>query len=641
MSRTWESLGIDPSELRNPAGENKVRCPKCRPTAKDPTKRCLNVNTKTGEFNCWDNGEGCGFKGNLNAFTKPQGVAVSAKGHDGQAYRKITKEQYVQQTDPLPPEAFDWLHARGFTDDVITRIGLRWGAVTKDGDQWIKGIYFPYLVNRDGEQYIANIKKRCLCCKIHMQLAGRERGTDLPAELVLYGLTNVADTTIFCEGEPDAMAYWQAGITNAVSVPNGATLKSDTSRLSYLDACKPEIDTIKHAIMSLDDDQPGRLLKNEMARRLGFERCSYVVYPEGCKDANDVLLQYGADYLKLMIEQARPFPTVGISRPEDMLDQLLEWQQDGMPSGSSTGWKELDQYYRPVLGQLNIIVGIPSHGKSEFMDALLLNLWRHHGWRSLIFSPENYPPSTHMVKLAEKEIGKTFDPDVLAKWEKRGCPGELMTTEELERTVHTLQDGISFILPEIDGEGHTLDQLLEIARQEVYRTGIKVVILDPWNEIEMHIPRNMQKTDYIGLCLSKIRRFARHYNIIVFIIAHPTKLDRKPEKIKTDDGKEITIWVEPVPTAYDIADSAHWYNKADNVIAVWRDKHADVRGGNPNMNLVRVYKIKLKWAGEPGDVYFLWDPPTGRYLSLTSDDQVVVSPTIQMTMDDDPLKGAW
>lgn len=615
MARTWIDLGIDESELRNKNGENKVRCPKCRPTAKDPTKRCLNVNTATGEFNCWDNGEGCGFKGNLNAFQGPKGVAVSVKGRDGTQYRRISKEDYIQQTQPLPSEALDWLYARGFTDDMITRIGLRWGSVTKDGDQWIRGIFFPYLVRRGGDAYIANIKKRCICCKDHMQSAGREKGTDLPAELVLYGLTNVAETTIFCEGELDAMAYWQAGIINAVSVPNGATLKSDNARLTYLEACKVETDTIKHVIMSLDDDQPGRLLKQELARRLGFERCSYVLYPEGCKDANDVLLKHGPDTLREMVEQAKPFPTKGLIRPMDLVDDLLEWQADDKPSGFSTGWISLDDCYRPLPGQLNIITGVPSHGKTELIDALLVNLWRLHHWRVVIFSPENYPLRTQLAKLVEKLLGKTVKPSECQKWQALGYKAELMTPDEIKEGSKFLEEGFVFIPPEIEGEGHNLGQLLKIAEGEIYRFGAKVLVIDPWNEIEHHVPRGMQKTDYIGQSLMEIRRFARYHQICVFVIAHPTKMERRPEKFKDADGKEHVLMTEPFPTAYDIADSSHWYNKADNILAVWRDKYAEIRDEDPNLNTILIQKIKNKSTGHIGAVQLRWDPPTGRYLS--------------------------
>lgn len=613
-ARTWESLDID-TRGRTWTGSGspnmKTRCPKgCSQT---PGKTDLSINLETGAYNCKN--PGCGFKGSLNgperapSLADPQGAVVGSRApNTPREYARLTPQEYFAKYALLPQEAIDWLHARGISDEVIKGCGLRWGPITKEGEAWIMGIHYPYVVKRDGQTYVANIKKRCLCCKSHMQLQAG-------CELVFYGLANAAETTVVVEGELDALACYTAGVTNVVSVPNGATLASDTARLSYLDACRLEImERTRHVILAVDDDQPGRLLKQELARRIGFERCSYVVYPEGCKDANDVLLKHGAEAVREMVRQAKPFPSEGIARPLDMLEELKGWQADGMPNGVSTGWDCLDELYRPVLGQLTVISGIPGQGKSEFLDGLLINLWREHGWRSVIFSPENYPPSTHMIKLVEKRIGKTFDERVLRRWQRLGFPGELMTEDDLAVSVSELQDCLSFILPEVGGEGHTLDQLLEIVKHEVYRTGAKVFVLDPWNEVEHHIERGENETQYISRSLSKIRRFARHHGIAVYIVAHPTKLERKSEKFKDADGNEQTLMIEPIPTAYDISGAAHWFNKADNVIIVWRDRYAEVRGADPHLNTITVQKVKLKWAGRPGAIQLLWDPATGRYV---------------------------
>lgn len=624
MTKTWDDAGIDASLLRNPNGEQKIPCPKCGPYAKNPSKTDLSVNTATGTWNCWNDGVGCGFKGSLGGGIMEDVAGSSREVHTAvpknrpQEYRRISRADYVNQTQPLPQEALDWLHARGIGDETINWCGLRWGTITKDSEsgQWIRGIFFPYVVQRGNEDpYIANIKKRCLCCKSHMGLVPEDKSTKQKAELIFYGLTNVAETTLIVEGELDALACYEAGVKNVISVPNGATLKSDTARLSYIDACKPELDRVKHVIIAVDDDQPGHYLKQELARRLGPQRCSYVSYPAGCKDFNDVLLHHGANSIREMIQQTKPFPTEGIIRPLDVKDDFLEWRLDDRPSGYSTGWKCLDEHYRPMLGQLNIITGIPSHGKSQLVDALLVNLWKNHHWRAVVFSPESYPLKEYLGRLAEKLFGKTCKESDVRKWKALGYDAEQMTDEEADKAPGYLQDGFSWVQPELDGEGHTLESLLEFARTEIYRFGAKVLVIDPFNEIEHHIPRGMAKTDYIGLSLMKIRRFARYHQVCVFVVAHPTKLERRPEKFEDDKGKAHVLMVEPMPTAYDIEGSANWYNKADNILVVWRDKYAEIRGGDPNLNTVEIQKIKNKSTGRPGTIQLRWDPPTGRYLS--------------------------
>ena len=50
------------------------------------------------------------------------------------------------------------------------------------------------------------------------------------------------------------------------------------------------------------------------------------------------------------------------------------------------------------------MTGYTHSGKSEFLDALLVNMARLHGWRFAICSFEN-PPAQHIAKLAEKYLG--------------------------------------------------------------------------------------------------------------------------------------------------------------------------------------------------------------------------------------------
>ena len=72
----------------------------------------------------------------------------------------------------------------------------------------------------------------------------------------------------------DVLALHEAGITNAISVPNGATL--NTNNLDYLDNCIDYFEDKKKIIIAVDNDPPGIALQQELIRRLGAEVCLYL-----------------------------------------------------------------------------------------------------------------------------------------------------------------------------------------------------------------------------------------------------------------------------------------------------------------------------------------------------------------------------
>lgn len=202
-----------------------------------------------------------------------------------------------------------------------------------------------------------------------------------------------------------------AGHWNAVSVPDGApssNTKDYSSKFDYLDAAKDKLDSVKWFILAVDNDAPGQKLEEELARRLGRERCRRVIWPEGCKDANDVLLKHGKEALVACIDQAKPYPLAGVFEVLDLSDKVTAIYERGMPPAAPTGWRALEGLYSVRPGELTVITGIPSHGKSAFLDAMMINLARKEGWSFGVFSPENQPLEMHVSKLAETAVGKPF-----------------------------------------------------------------------------------------------------------------------------------------------------------------------------------------------------------------------------------------
>jgi twinkle protein len=481
-----------------------------------------------------------------------------------------------------------WFAQRGISEATVRRNKIG------SARAWIPGvnaelpcIAFPYF--RNGE--VVNIKYRALASKSFAQVKG--------AEKILYGLDDIADakTVVIVEGEPDKLALEEAGYRNVVSVPDGAprAVKEGAPdpldrKFEYLGNCAHRLEPIERFILAVDSDVPGRALEEELARRLGKDRCWRVRWPDGndavCKDANEVLKLHGPQAVRESVENAEPYPIAGLHNVMDYEDETLELYRNGRKRGHSTGWLSLDDYYTVRPGELTVVTGIPNSGKSEFIDALVVNLARRYGWRFAVCSFEN-PPPEHIAKLTEKYLGLPF-------WEG---PQLRMSEAELREAIEWVDD--QFYLIRADDDAPTIEWILERARVAAMRYGIRGLVIDPYNEIEHRRPSNMTETEYVSQLLGKVKRVAQAHGVHVWFVAHPAKMPRESGSI-------------PPPTLYDISGSANWANKADNGLVVHRDPTKD-----PNLTELYIRKIRFKQVGQIGAVQFRYDRPTGCYFEMS------------------------
>jgi len=235
---------------------------------------------------------------------------------------------------------------------------------------------------------------------------------------------------------------------------------------------------------------------------------------------------------------------------------------------------------------------IPGSGKSEWLDALMVNLANESGWVFGVLSMENLPLERHFAKLAEKYIGLPF-----ADTMKYGK----MSGGDIEKAKKWGADHFHFMIP--DDEDLTVDGVLKLAKVLCYRYGINGLVIDPWNELTHARAGNISETEHISGALSRIRKFARENNIHIWVVAHPTKLQ------KDKDGKY------PPPTPYDVSGSAHWRNKADNAITVHRGNITDHKDKTVE---IHVQKIRFKEIGRVGLTKLTYDMVSGRYYDETN-----------------------
>jgi twinkle protein len=272
--------------------------------------------------------------------------------------------------------------------------------------------------------------------------------------------------------------------------------------------------------------------------------------------------------------------------PAGLLPELLGLHERGLPPGDKTGWPSLDRHYTVGEGQWTCITGWPGSGKSEWLDALLVNL-SHQGWHTALYSPENQPPEIHAAKLLEKVTGKPFG---------RG-PTERMSEQEVKQTAVNIASKFMFVRVPEEG-GLSAQKVIDAACLwlDKFIGKKRALVIDPWNELEHWRPKGLSETEYISQQLSLVRNWARASKVHVFIVAHPQKVPRENGKL-------------PIPRPDMIAGSQHWWNKADNAICVWRPLD------DPDSQIVDIHvqKIRFKHMGRTGVVSLRYDRVTGRY----------------------------
>jgi twinkle protein len=420
---------------------------------------------------------------------------------------------------------------------------------------------------------------------INIKFRGPQKSFKLSqnAELIFYNLDSIKDSkeAVIVEGEIDCLSMYEAGIYNVVSVPNGAALGNQ--KLEYLDNCYHYFTDKEKVVIAVDADEAGSRLKEEISRRIGVDKCLFVCYPEGCKDANDVLVKHGKDALKAMVHQASELPISGLVQFNDMEAEADEYYADGYPTGLRAHIPGFDELLNFYPGQLTVITGIPGSGKSEFVDYVMASLTKFHNWSWGVCSFET-PPTFHMTKLAEKFTGKAFD--------FRKNLAHRMDQKDWQYAKRMVKEYYHFInLSMVDV---TMDGLLKKAEELVKRKGINGLLFDPWNCIE-HKYGEESETKYVLTCLNKLINFLDRYKVHCFLVAHPTKLQKDKKTGKYE-----------IPTLYNISGSAHFFNRTHNGISLWRDFQT---------NTVDVYvqKVKYSWLGKLGFATFNYNTLTRQY----------------------------
>ena len=481
-----------------------------------------------------------------------------------------SEKEYVRPdqkpTKKLNSKVVKWFETRGISQKTLAdlRVGEGPEYMPQTG-KTENTIWFNYLM---GDQLI-NVKYR----------DGRKNFKLYKgAEKVFYNINSIVgyDTCIITEGEMDVLALHEAGVKNAISVPNGATLTNNN--LDYLDNCIDYFEDKEKVILAVDQDDAGQMLQQELIRRLGAEVCFLVTF-EDCKDANEYLLKYGKEKLAERITKARPVPLENVTTFKDIEDEVTDFVKNGFKPGYQIGLSNFDDIFSTYTGQFITVTGIPSSGKSDFVDQMVVGYNANYGWKTAFASPENAPTYLHAHKLMRKTWGDMPTRADIggAKW------------KEVSEHVN---DNYFFI----DMDKYSLESVLRKGAELVKRKGIKCLVIDPFNKIRDIDCKTEDVNRYTMEYLTKIEMFCKKYDVLTFIVAHPTKM------YKDSNGK-----IEE-PTMYNIKGGGEWYDASYHGILVHRDYDAKTVKA-------KVLKVKFQNLGENGaEAHFKWEHKSGRFI---------------------------
>ena len=524
-------------------GASQGVCPMCSHTRKPKNQKaqCASYDWERGLGTCHN----CNNTFQLHTYQR--------KGASEKVYTRPTKPTNLNEVSTKVEE---WFDKRGISKHTLRALQVSEGSefMPQTGKQE-NTIQFNYYM---GDQLI-NIKYR----------DGRKNFKLFKgAEKVFYNINSIVgyDWCVITEGEIDVLALHQAGITNAISVPNGATLNNNN--LDYLDNCIDYFDDKQKIILAVDADEPGQMLKQELVRRLGAEVCFLVDF-NGEKDANDYLLKYGADDLRDAVHNARPVPLENVSTLKDVEDELRDFVKNGFKPGYQVGLKNFDKIFSTYTGQFITVTGIPSSGKSDFVDQMVVGYNNLYGWKTAYASPENQPVYLHAHKLMRKH------------WQDMPRVDDIGNNKWQQVTDH-VNDNYFFI----DMDKYSLESVLRKGAELVKRKGIKCLVLDPFNKIRDVDAKSDDVNRYTMDYLAKIEAFCKKYDVLTFIVAHPTKM------YKNQDGK-----IEE-PTMYNIKGGGEWYDASYHGLLVHRDYEE-------RTTKVKVLKVKFQNLGENGAESYL------------------------------------
>ena len=450
-------------------------------------------------------------------------------------------------------EAQEWLTKRGISQATWKQFSVVGGMA--QFSELKESIIFQYF---RGEERV-NYKARSLVGKdFKQQTGGEQRFYNLDAVLG-------SETVWVVEGEMDALSLGETGFP-VISVPGGAPAtegKVGARAYSFVESAIKEGLNAKRYVLAVDNDEPGRFLRQDLAAILGEGRCWFIDWPEGIKDANEALVAWGPDDLKIYLNDAQK------SWPIDGLYRLSEIPEPPVFELWSPPWQEWGSKFMLAPTTFSVGTGYPKHGKTTLAQQMWGGVVKKYNFPVLTLSAE-----TRVKPWVRMNLRMVY-------WNKSQSSMTEQEKKEADDWIETM-----FVFLGHPDANPTFPWVMDKIEAAVVRDGVRGVLLDPWNKLTDSYDN---ETRWVGQCLDTIAACVKGLNIHIQILAHPAKPGDPATRSKC-------------PDPYSISGSAHWYNKPDQLFAIHRPVIIDDDGNYQREAVFHHQACRYEELGRPAQL---------------------------------------
>lgn len=543
------------------SGTAKLKCPECNDARRNKADRPLYVRYDSGIAKCF-HCEGLSFRDSIERNTVVNNYKLPS-----QSWKNYTS---------LSENVVKWFEGRGIKQFTLNEFDITEEKYYQPQEQKeVNNIVFNFF---EGETLVN--KKYRSAKKQFTQSSGTKS--------IFYNVNSAIGQEVcyIVEGEIDCLTLHQEGFKAVISVPNGA---NDND--AYWINSEPYLKDVKKFYIGTDNDQKGNELAEKIAQRLGRYRCERINF-EG-KDANEDLL---SGVLKDTIYNTTKYPVSGTFKVNDLYDKIIELYDNGLPPviyPKHKSFGNIKDVFSVMRGHLVTVTGIPSHGKSNFTEWYVMNLINDYDMKASFFSPEHQPMELHQSTFIQKFSGRNFFKDI------NGTPR--VSKIEIAKYSEWANEKIYLTSPE-NGNIATWDWIMEKFKEQMFNYGVDIFVVDAYNKVDF--TDNRSERERINDVLKKLTSFAQQNNVIVFLVAHPTKMQ------KNDNG------LYKIPDLYSVSGSADFRNQTHDGYCIYRYFDSEEQNGYTSfINL----KTKYTFQGEIGaSVDFNYDLASGRYYEVNS-----------------------
>ncbi len=514
-------------------------CPYCRPATLKGNTETFAINLRTGVFKCLR--ASCGVSGNMITLSRDFDFSLGTMADEYYKPRKNYRKLKTPK-EPIKPQlqAVRYLEGRGISAKIAEKY-----EITAHKDH-ANTLVFPFFDEKGKLQFLKYRDMKYFKGKTYINKNGEEKKSpkewgEKKCKPILFGMKQCEDfgQLIICEGQIDSLSVTEAGIKNAVSVPNGA------NGFTWLPYCWNWINKFSEIVV-FGDYEKGRItLLNEISKRVKItvKHVREEDYKD-CKDANEILLKYGREQVSKCVENAVIVP---IRQVVDLAD--VEDVDVAKIPKLKTGINQVDSllYGGLPFGCVTVISGKPGGGKSTLASQILANALCHE-YKCFAYSGE-LPAYLFKAWLDFQIAGGKHITSRANAWGGM----DYIISKNNKALLADWYRGKCFLYDNSQVYEEELESLVTVAENTIRQYGVQVLLLDNLMtalDLEMVYDKN-DKYERQSIFMKRLARLALQYNVLILLVAHKRKNNRSTDENDEVSGSGDIINLGSVTISYD------------------------------------------------------------------------------------------